>query len=316
MATKAATRRIPGLSRIVRPAISASLLAFFFYGIGFERFREILTNVSVTWLVVGVLIVVAALAISAYKWQRLLDVQGVRVPLPKLFSSYLVGLFFNNFLPTNIGGDLVRIADIGRYSGKMPEATASVVGERILAGFALGLIAVVGLVLSYQVSGGFAGAVAGLVAFFGLVIVVFASPQARRLIGASVSFPNWFSLRAKSEGVARSMGDCFKNKRVLAWVLVLSLAFHATVILVNYSIFLALGIDVSPVYCVLVVPIIMALQMLPLSVNGLGVREGAYIYFFGLAGINAESAITASLLFWALVTAVSLFGGLVFAIRR
>lgn len=314
--TVIATKPGPGLSRFLRPAVSAALLIFLFQTVGLSHFLETLAKASVPWLVCGLLLVVAALVISAYKWQGLLTVQRVQVPLPKLFTSYLVGLFFNNFLPTNIGGDVVRIADIGRYSGKMREAAASVVGERILAGFALGLTAIVGLVFSYEVSRGFTGAVVGLLVLFGVVITVFANPQIRQYVSNRIRIPNAFSLRRRVAGIGRSLGDCFGDKGIVAWVLLLSLAFHCTVILVNYAIFLALGVDVSLVQCFLVVPIIMALQMLPISVNGLGVREGAYIYFFGWMGVDAATAIAGSLLFWALVTLISLFGGLIFALRR
>ncbi|MBI2862989.1 MAG: flippase-like domain-containing protein [Chloroflexi bacterium] len=310
-----------GLSRLVRPLISVALLVILFRSVGFSQFLDNLAGASKPWLAVGLLLVVVALVISAYKWQWLLTVQGVRVSLTKLFTSYLVGLFFNNFLPTNIGGDVVRIADIGRHTGRMPEATASVVGERILAGFALGLTAVVGLLLSYQISRGFTGAVVGLLVLFGIVIVVFASPGIRRSLGSRIALPNLFSLRDKVVGVGKSMAISFSNKWVLLWVIILSIGFHATVIAINYTIFRALGQDVSLVYCVLVIPIIMAVQMLPISFNGLGVREGAYIVFFssvrvGETAIGDTNAMAASLLFWALVTVVSLAGGLIFALRR
>jgi len=84
--TTTATKRRPGVSRILRPIISAALLLYFFNSIGFDRFREILANASIAWLLVGILVVIAALAISAYKWQRLLVAQGVHVPLPRLFT--------------------------------------------------------------------------------------------------------------------------------------------------------------------------------------------------------------------------------------
>lgn len=124
-ATTLVAKRGSTLFRVLRPVVSAALLILLFQSVGLSRFMDILAGASIAWLASGLLLVIAALAISAYKWQWLLAVQNVRVPLPKLFTSYLVGLFFNNFLPTNIGGDVVRIADIGRHTWKMPEAAAS-----------------------------------------------------------------------------------------------------------------------------------------------------------------------------------------------
>jgi len=297
----------------IRLAVSAALLVFLLRGAQLSEFAELVNRADRIQLGVGLLLVVVALIVSAYKWQWLLIAQSVRVPLPKLFTSYLVGLFFNNFLPTNIGGDVVRMYDIAQYSGKRSEAVASVIGERLLASFALALTAGLGVILSYHVSGGFAGAVLGVFAVSGAVIGLFAVEGPRRAIGSRIRLPKAIGDRLSK--VSASLALSFQNRLIVAWVIVLSLAFHATVVLLNHVIFSALGVHVSLVYCFMVIPIISAIQMLPISVNGLGVREGAYIYFFSSVGLSTPEAVLASLTFWALVAIVSLAGGAIFALR-
>ena len=106
-------------------------------------------------IALAIALIILALLVSAIKWGILLRAQVATISLPYLFNTYLVGLFFNNFLPSNVGGDVARIADIAKRTGKAPEATASVIGERLISGLALALTALIGLLFSPQVSGQF-----------------------------------------------------------------------------------------------------------------------------------------------------------------
>jgi uncharacterized membrane protein YbhN (UPF0104 family) len=96
----------------------------------------------------------------------------------------------------------------------------------------------------------------------------------------------------------------------------LSVFFHLIVVSITHLIFIAMGVHVPFAYCLLFIPIISAVQMLPVSVSGFGVREGAYVYFFGSVGVTGAQAIASSLVFWILVALVSLAGGAAFALRR
>lgn len=304
------------LFRLLRPIISVALLFFLLRSAGISEAWALVAGSDLPLLGVAVLLVIAAVAVSAYKWQWLLIAQGVQVPLSRLFSSYLVGLFFNNFLPTNIGGDVVRIHDIARRTGRTAEAAASVIGERLLAALALGITAGIGLLLSYQVSGGFTGIVIAVLVISTLIVALFASPRAQRALGRWIRLPDFFSLRQRLSRFAAAMALSLRNPWIVLWVIVLSMVFHSIVVLFTYYTFLALGASVPLVYCFLFVPIISAIQMLPISVSGFGVREGAYVYFFGWVGLSVTQAVTASLMFWALVALVSLAGGAIFAVRK
>ena len=118
------------------------------------------------------------------------------------------------------------------------------------------------------------------------------------------------------ERVVSYMGDAFGNRDAVAKVMVLSFAFQASVVLLGWATFVAIGVPVSLGACFLFIPIISAIQLVPISLNGFGVREGAYIFFFGSQGVGRPEAVAASLLFALLVSAVSLGGGVLFATRR
>lgn len=305
------------LKQWIKPAVSVALLILLFsLLVDIDDVWTAIVQARLDGIAMAIAFIILALIVSAIKWGILLRAQVTSISLPYLFNTYLVGLFFNNFLPSNIGGDVARITDIAKRTGKGPEAVASVVGERLISGLALALTAMIGLLLSPQISAQFAPIVGGLILFFLVVMGLFASRRARRIISALVRRligPRWFD---KIGRVAGSIALAIRSPSTFLWAMFWSFAFHLTLVLVNYAIFIGLNISLPLISLVLYIPIIAAVQLVPVSVNGFGVREVAYVYFFGTVGVSSSSAAAASLLFGILVMLVSLPGGLIFASRR
>ena len=300
--------------RVLRLTVSLVLIGLIFYKMDLARFVGLMRQANLIGLAVALLLVIVAVVLSAFKWQRLLLVQGVEVSLPRLTAIYFVGLFFNNFLPTSIGGDVVRIYDLAKITDRPAESAASVISERVLASVALGLVAVAGLLFSQGRAAQFTQLIGAFCALLLLLLLALLTGKrwgpwvARRL-------PDPQGLKSKARGFLGGISACVSDRWVLAWVILLSVGFQALVVLINYAIFQALGSQVSLAYCLLFIPIIMAISMLPISINGLGVREGAYAYFFGQIGLSTAESVAASLLFFILVALASLIGGAIFALR-
>ena len=301
----------------IRPVISIALLILLFtLLVDIDEVWSAIVQARPEGLFLAIAFIILALIVSTIKWGILLRAQVASISLRYLFNTYLIGLFFNNFLPSNIGGDVVRINDIAKRTGKGPEAAASVIGERLISGLALALTAMVGLLLSPQISAQFAPIVGGLILFFLAVMGLFASGRARGFLGIVVRWligPRWFDRIGR---VAGSIAMAIRSPATFLWAMFWSFAFHLTLVLVNYAIFIGLNISLPLIWFVLYVPIIAAIQLVPVSVNGFGVREVAYVYFFGTVGVSNSGAAAASLLFGILVMLVSLPGGLIFASRR
>lgn len=306
------TRKGLGPGLIIRPVVSLALLAVLFYKLGAGDVWGTLSTADPLWLAGGAGMVVAALVVSAWKWQMLLEAQGLTVSGVRLFGTYLVGLFFNNFLPSNIGGDVIRVHDVAKRTGQASAVTASVIAERLLAGLALALTAVIALAFSSGYAAQVGPTVLVSVLVFGGLIALLAIPAVGTKLGRLLP-----EGRAKSLAtVTTRMGELFRNRSVFLQVMVLSFVFQATVVLVAWAGFAAIGVPVSLGACFLFIPIISAIQLVPVSLNGLGVREGAYVFFFGSIGVGQLESVAASLLFGLLVAAVSLAGGVLFATRR
>ena len=297
---------------VIRPLISLILLGLLFWKLGAGALWSVLSQADPLWLVAGAALVVVALLVSAWKWQLLLAAQGIEVPIPALFSSYLIGLFFNNFLPSNIGGDVLRVHDVAKRTGQRAAVAASVIAERLLAGLALALTAVVALLFSAEYTAQVGPSVGLALLVFAVLIGLAMSPGVRTWLERVLPAGRAQALTRVATQMGRALGD---RKAVLS-VLALSFVFQATVVLVAWTGFAAIGEPVSLAACFVFIPIISAVQLVPVSLNGLGVREGAYVLFFGSIGVGELNAAASSLLFGLLVAGVSLAGGALFAARR
>lgn len=306
-AANALTERRTWITRLARVGVSLALMGVIFYRMDLEQFVDLMRGADVRFLAMATGLVVVGLVIGAYRWQRLLIALGIPVPLRTLVASYFVGLFFNNFLPTSMGGDVVRIYDAAQYTRQPSASAASVIAERALSSLAQGLIALLGLVLGYDVARRFSGEIVAL--FVVLCLILLALLFGNRW-GRGIAL-----LKGKVREALESISFCLRNKSLALGVVFISLFFHAVIVLINYAILEALGAHVSLVYCFLVIPIILFITLLPVSINGLGIREWAYIYFFGRLGLSMAEAVAASLMFFFLLILVSLIGGVIFALR-
>jgi uncharacterized protein (TIRG00374 family) len=295
-------------AELLRVAISLTLLAIVLVRIDWDKALSLIKNSDPLWWTAGICVTVAAILLSAYKWRLVLIAQGTDVPLSKLTGAYFIGLFFNNFLPSSMGGDAYRAYDVSTFTKRKHSAVASVIAERILAAVALGTMAGLGLLLGYKEAGKFAGWIA--VVLIGCFGILFASVNVDKVIYLGDRIRRFRDSRLR--GKLSEFGDALKapvdDKETLMSVLLLSIAFQVCVILVNVAVFRALKVDVPLRYFFIFVPLIMALGMLPVSINGWGIQEGAYILFFSRAGLSATQAVTGSISFTLTVTLVSIVG--------
>ena len=297
---------------LFKAVISLVLLGALLAKSDLGKYAELISASSPLYLALALLITVVSIVLSAYKWQLLVIAQGFTVPLRRLISSYFVGLFFNNFMPTSIGGDVVRVLDLRKMTSSGPAAAASVVAERVLAAFTLGLIVLCGVAFGSE-----------MMARYRVVILVFVGICALALLG--ILYAHKLSpflarygatIACKFKETAESIHTSVENKHTLVKVLFYSFIFQLMVVAINVFIIKALGLNVPIAFVFLFIPIIFAITMLPISLNGLGLREATYAYFFAQVGLSTEESVTISLFFFIIVTLVSLIGGVIFALRK
>jgi len=296
---------------------SVALLAFLFSRIPLASLAGVLRQASVPMLAAAFGLLVASNILGAWQWDQLLEAVGIRIPFWKVCAYYHVGLFFNNFLPANIGGDIARIADAARHDTTTATAFSTVLMDRLVGTVALaGLAVVTTLPAIHHFHLGLA--YAALVAFFLFSVAVIWAVFHPRLLPALerlLARIGLASFKPHLDDLAARLAD-FRDQRGLI-VRLISLAAFVQVarIGVHMLVARALGLSIPAAYFFLFVPLLAVIVSLPISLNGIGVREGAGVVLFGLVGVGRAQAFALQFTTYLVAVAVSLLGGLVFLVR-
>lgn len=292
------------IGTFIKIVISAVLLTILVMSADIEEIGEALAGFKAPWGVAVILAIALSVYVSALKWGELLKAQGVRISSPKLFGYYICGLFFNNFLPSSIGGDGARAILAGQEGGTVGGA-ASVVMERILATVTLAILGLVSAVFSRHTAG--------------IVLILMGTILAAGLLLAVVQLTGWVPERLKkSEGKIAGVWKTFalksteirRHPKAIAISLLESLIFQILVAVVVETVIAGLGLQLLPLpdLC-MVVSASSVLAMVPVGLNGYGLREGSYAFLLAPYGYSTAQALTISVLYALFVTLFSLAGG-------
>jgi len=316
MELPAAPRRPARVAFLVKLTVSSVLLSILFWRVDRAAFLRSLQTLPLSLLLGCGALYVLGYVISILRWQRLLRAESIHLSLWRLGLVYFQGAFFNLFLPTVIGGDIVRGYLIYKLTRGNDASIASILVDR-LAGFAaLMLIAVTALTLAYGTLNDppVALAILTVVACFTGVMIVLLNGRLTTRVSGVLSVIGLARFQAKLHGLVDAVQRYRRHHRALAQAFLLSALLQALIIVTYYLIGVGLNLGVPLLYFFLFVPLITAVSMLPVSVAGLGVREGGVIYFFGKVGVDAATALGMSLVWFSLTLLVSSLGGLAFLV--
>ncbi|MDX9833876.1 MAG: lysylphosphatidylglycerol synthase transmembrane domain-containing protein [Desulfobulbus sp.] len=268
------------------------------------------------WILLGVIfaILLVNTTLSALKWRILLLSDAIDVSLRKLVVSYLIGGFFNIFLPSNIGGDSYRIVDVMKKSREGARSAASVLADRLT-----GFIALVSLSLVSSVFVSLRLDRPGLillplVALSLLLLILFMLWQRTwvRSLLRLTRLDRFAPVVRITEKFFIAFARYGADWQVVVQVMIISLLFQLLLILAVYLMALALHAPVSWLYFVAFVPLITLMEAVPVSIYGIGIRDMGYVFFFGMAGMNDIQTRSLALLFLAVTFVYSLIGGLLY----
>jgi uncharacterized protein (TIRG00374 family) len=310
-------RRTGRLLILGKLLVSSLLLAFLFLRVDRSLFVRTLQALPLKVFVGCAGLYFLGHLISTVRWQRLLLAEGIRVPLWRLTLVYFEGAFFNLFLPTLIGGDIVRGYAIYRITRGHDASIPSILVDRLSGFAALVVIALVALGLAYgeirdpQVAAMTLGVAA---AFVGMIAVLLNDRVKDRASGLLRGM-GLARFQVRLQGMVEALHRYRGHRRALGQALVLSALLQALIIVTYYLIGAGLNLGVPLAYFFLYVPLITFVAMLPVSVAGLGVREGGAVYFFAKVGVDAAAALGMSLAWFSLSLIVSSLGGLAFLVN-
>ena len=298
--------------------LTATLLYLVFRKVGVANLLEVLQNADLLWVLLSLFFAPILVLVSVIKWNLLLEAQGSSVPLWRLFSLYLVGRFFNNFLPSNFGGDVVRAYELGNYTRQGTDAVASVFMERLTGFIILIGMALVSFVTHLTLMKDFRLTLAmGLAVVILLVVLwLILDPRPLNLFERWMNFSLARRYIPKLRKFHTSLLAYRDRKGVLAKAFFWSFVFMSLAILNVYTTARAFHNPIPFWDLFFVVPIILVVAMLPLTFNGLGLQEWAYVLLFPLIGLPASVGLSTILFIRAKDLLLALIGGLLYPVIK
>jgi uncharacterized membrane protein YbhN (UPF0104 family) len=299
--------------------VSAALLYFVLRSIDLPAFWERVKGMNPAWILLALAAYAATQSIGAWRWNRLLRAQHIEVEPRRLTESIWVSMFFNNFLPSNIGGDVVRIADTAPAAGSKTLAMTVILVDRALGLTALVIIASSGAFVASMLGVHIPGArwlwiasALGAVA----AISVMAMPQLVGHVLLPVRALNrpWLTERAQrlEDAVIKFRNAPSAVAGAFAGAMVVQITIVAFYLLTAEGLSVPLPIFLGAV----LIPVSLVVQMAPVSINGFGVREAVFAFFFRRFGLPTDAAVALSLVSTGMVMGLSLVGGFFFLKRR
>lgn len=237
---------------------------------------------------------------SSVRWKYLLIFKNTQhVTVWYLTALYFIGSFFNNFMPTSIGGDVFKIYRLGKKIDSIPNAFSATFMERFSGVVILILISIIGL---YKYIGLMTVLLLVLFVigfFIGLWLLKFAGQRFKKI-----------------QPIYESIYQYKNERKVVIFSLATSLLVQLLTIFTQYFVFMSIGVHLPVFYSLIFFPMIILASFFIPSLNGIGVQDYLYISIFGAIGIQNEVALSASILFHLFRLSVSLIGGVLYAVGK
>ncbi|HAV11235.1 MAG TPA: hypothetical protein DCX32_01695 [Candidatus Moranbacteria bacterium] len=278
---------------LIKSVVSLGFVAWLVASTNWSDVFQLIGKVNPRYVFLYVVLLVLGILVSSYKWKSLSVYKGVSAPLAVFFKYYLAGIFVNNFMPSFIGGDAFKAYSLGRPEGKYKESSSAVIVDRITGLVGALMLALVFATLNRSVfaSSEILTAVyfSILSAFLAFVFYLFARKM--RLWGMiKEKFP-------PKVGEYLSILNSYADAKILSLSLVYSVFFSLVgIALANYVLFMSFGVRMGVVDYLSVIFLISIVSSIPVSINNIGIKEWAYVTFFGIFGIPGATVVAVAIL--------------------
>jgi uncharacterized protein (TIRG00374 family) len=307
------------VGRLLRILLVVAVTAYVLWRARPGAVLNALVHADLTWIALAIALVVVDRALMAYRWIVLLCPidPATRPPLSAVIRIFFLSSFAGTFLPTSIGADVVRAFGLSQLNVAPGPAVASVLMDRLLGVVSILIMGVVGLMLAQTQDLASIRAIEVPLAITAVVsacaaAVVFSESAASLAEAIALRLPFAIARRLATD-LTRATRAYGRHHAELANVLLGSVAVQVLRIIQAYCLGRALAIDLSVLAYFAFVPLILLVMLLPVSINGIGPSQVAFVWFFGRAGVADAQSFALSILFVALGIVGNLPGGLLYA---
>jgi len=304
------------ISFVLRISISVILLAFLFEQVDKKAMLEVIKNSHKGILFFAFAVFFFNYLFCLFRWEMLLKAAKIHLPFKRIVISFAGGVFFNLFLPSTIGGDLVRSIDLSSYTQKPKEVVATVFLDRLSGFVSLAIVAVLALLFGWKFiqDKNVVIYVGIIVAILIIILLALFNPFIFSKINRLLHSPRAGRIIESLKNLHQEIHIFRHQKKIIAGNLALSLAVQLIGPLSFYITALSLGIKINIIYFLIFIPIISAVTLLPISIGGLGLRDATTIFFFTKIGVSKNLAFAMSLLSFIFLLIYGGVGGLIYVL--
>ena len=271
---------------------------------------ELIANIGLLYLVSAMAVLLLQILVMTHRWKIVLDNLSIDLSFKSIIRIFWIGLFFNQILPTSIGGDAMRGHYLYQRGYSFVKTSQGVLIDRIIGLIALVFLVIITLPLGLQL-------VDSDNARWGLIIILISSIFALTLLlninQISSRFQKWDLINKFSSIMAVIKNNIFSLNPGFK-LLLISLLVHFLSILTMIILAIGMQLELKIIGLLVIVPVVTLLMMLPISIAGWGIREGAMIIGLGFLGVGAENAFALSLLYGLLMLSISIPGGVIWVV--
>jgi len=292
-------------------SFSIALILFLLQRVNIDELKGNLVEANSRYIFWAVIVCFIAWAIASYKWLILLKALGKETHFFTLLGLNFIGLFYGLFLPGHISGEVLKGVKLSKNIQNGTSAVVSIMIDRLTGLFVLILFALCGIIFTTKDYYLLPFLIVSLIIFpfFGLIFLnrdlsSLVGKTGRKILGkgraGNFIAPFWRSLKNYQE----------KTPQLLLAIF-LGVLFHILVVAFNYLVCISLNINLSFLALIWIVTVVYLVQLLPISISGIGVREGAYIFLFGQHGISASRAFSFSIIIFSVIIFLGILGGMI-----
>jgi len=306
----------PILILLLKLLVSVGLLGYLLARIHIERFLQTFASAKFSYIALALLVYLATQGVSAMRWTALARPLGVDTPFKDMVRYYLIGMFFNLFAPGTVGGDVSRVyylvrdenARVQGRSVPTVNAAMSVLMDRAIGMIVLVWLGAAGLLLFPYYAVPHSARVATFLLSIGLLAGVLSTPLVRWLLPTDT---HQFIVKLRLAFSAYR-----RHWRALVSAAIFSLIIHLVQAWMHVVLGQALDLNVPFSFALIVYPLVGTFSAIPISLNGLGLREGGYVVLLSVIGIGTEKAIAFGILLFLVVACDSLIGGILYLVQQ
>lgn len=301
------------LGSLLRLGLSLILLVIVFLIIDIEHFLEHLYSLDLTFFLLGLIAYFGAVVLWASRWYLLVRATGEIVSFWRIFSTTLIGIFFSLFLPTMVGTDLGRMYELSRGQENKTGVVSTVLLDRLVGLATLILMAMTAILFGLQFTGN--AEISQFVLLMAVLMVIGWFVFFNRRVMHHFNWVFRLPLANRIEPTIREIYDTLyflqSKPRLMLVAAALSLLNQIMEVISVILIARALVVYTDTAYFFVFMPLIWLVTMVPIAISGLGLREGAFAFFFTQVGVTSEEGVAISLLFYSFNVIVGLSGGLI-----